>query len=82
MYSILSIQDTVTVIEVAELMFCILIRIFISFLRERVSTRVRVQNRSKLIQQSKQKWTLSGEEAALHRDNSKMCRNLLNPNSK
>ncbi|MCI4376407.1 hypothetical protein PGIGA_G00188080 [Pangasianodon gigas] len=50
--------------------------------RERVSTQVDIQNRRKLVQQSKQKWTLSGEETALHRDNSKMCRNLLNPNSK
>ncbi|XP_060780718.1 microsomal triglyceride transfer protein large subunit-like [Neoarius graeffei] len=50
--------------------------------RERVSTRVDIQNRSKLVHRSKRKWTLSGEETALHRDNSKMCRNLLNPNSK
>ncbi|KAK3573926.1 hypothetical protein QTP86_033026 [Hemibagrus guttatus] len=45
--------------------------------RERVSTQVNFQNRRKL-QQSKQKWIFSGEEAAFHRDNSKMCRNLLN----
>ncbi|XP_053477271.1 microsomal triglyceride transfer protein large subunit isoform X1 [Ictalurus furcatus] len=50
--------------------------------RESVSTRVNIQNRTKLVQRRKQKWTLSGEEAAFNKENSKMCRNLLNPNSK
>ncbi|KAM9476439.1 microsomal triglyceride transfer protein large subunit-like isoform 2-T2 [Clarias gariepinus] len=45
--------------------------------REKVSTQVNIQNRRKLVQQSKQKWTLSGEETALHRDNSKMCKSVL-----
>ncbi|KAG7334054.1 hypothetical protein KOW79_002461 [Hemibagrus wyckioides] len=45
--------------------------------RERVSSQVNYQNTQKLVQQSKRKWMVSGEEAALHRDNSKMCRNLL-----
>ncbi|XP_072534129.1 microsomal triglyceride transfer protein large subunit-like [Salminus brasiliensis] len=45
--------------------------------RERTSTRVSVQNRNKIAQQRKRKWTIPGEEAALHRDNLKMCRNLL-----
>ncbi|XP_060728500.1 microsomal triglyceride transfer protein large subunit-like [Tachysurus vachellii] len=46
--------------------------------RERASTQVNFQNRQKLVQQSKRKWIISGEEATLHKDNSKMCRNLLN----
>ncbi|KAI5108043.1 microsomal triglyceride transfer protein large subunit precursor [Silurus meridionalis] len=50
--------------------------------RERLSTRVNIKNRRKHVQKSQKKWTVSAEEAALHRDNSKMCKNVLNPNSK
>ncbi|XP_036430092.1 microsomal triglyceride transfer protein large subunit-like [Colossoma macropomum] len=45
--------------------------------RERTSTRVMTQNRRKTAQQRRRKWTIPGEETALHRDNSKMCRHLI-----
>ncbi|XP_076830924.1 microsomal triglyceride transfer protein large subunit-like [Brachyhypopomus gauderio] len=46
--------------------------------RERTSTQVSSQMRKKTIQQRKRKWTVPGEETALHRDNTQMCRKLLN----
>ncbi|KAG9275351.1 microsomal triglyceride transfer protein large subunit-like isoform X1 [Astyanax mexicanus] len=45
--------------------------------REKTSTRVSIQNRKKTAHQKRRKWTIPGEETALHRDNSMMCRKLL-----
>ncbi|XP_062852445.1 microsomal triglyceride transfer protein large subunit-like [Trichomycterus rosablanca] len=48
--------------------------------RERMTVQVTNQKRRKTVQRKKHKWILPGEETALHKDNSKMCRNLLNEN--
>lgn len=46
--------------------------------RERMTVHVTSQKKRTTIQRKKHKWTLPGEETALHMDNSKMCKNLIN----
>ncbi|XP_066535007.1 microsomal triglyceride transfer protein large subunit-like [Hoplias malabaricus] len=46
--------------------------------RERASTQVTTRNRRKTLQDRRRTWIIPGEETALHKDNSRMCRKLLN----
>ncbi|KAI4874203.1 hypothetical protein NFI96_030407 [Prochilodus magdalenae] len=76
MNSSISFVTTVNFSDV-PMQYCLqLIREPLSY-REKTFTRVSTRNRRKTTQQRRRKWTIPGEETALHRDNSKMCRLLI-----